>query len=64
MNLDASPRNDFVTVDINLSPSGLKMVDLLGSEKQVIVEKRGTRHAVRIPLEGHEMVILKMPESS
>ncbi|MFN3533020.1 MAG: alpha-amylase family glycosyl hydrolase [Candidatus Brocadia sp.] len=62
MNLDANFRNDFVTVDATLSPSGVKMVNLLGPEKQVTVEQRGSRHAVRIPLDGHEMVILKRPE--
>lgn len=64
MNLDTSFRNDFVTVDANLSPSGVKMVNLLGPEKQVTIKVTGSRHAVRIPLDGHEMVILKRPESS
>jgi hypothetical protein len=59
MNLDKNPRNDFVTVDANLSPKGRKMVNLLVPEKQVTVEQRGQRHAVRLPLDGHEMVILK-----
>ena len=39
MNLDTNFRNDFVTVDANLTPSGWKMVNLLGPEKQVAVDR-------------------------
>ncbi|MCI0455307.1 MAG: alpha-amylase [Candidatus Dadabacteria bacterium] len=59
MNLDTNPRNDLVTVDIDLSPVGHKMVNLLNPEKKVTIEQRGQRHAVRIPLTSHEMFILK-----
>lgn len=59
MNLDINFRNDFVTVDTNLTPSGCEMVNLLGPEKRLAVEQIGSRSAVRIPLDGHEMVILK-----
>ena len=64
MNLDTTPRNEFVTVDANLSPAGQKMVNLLAPEKQVTVEQQGQRDVVRVPLDGHEMVILKRPEFS
>ena len=64
MNLDANPRNDFITVDAKLNPSGLKMFNLMGPKKQVTVEQIGSRHAVRILLDGHEMAVLKRPESS
>ncbi len=59
MNLDSHPRNDFVTVDLNLSPAGEKMVNLLFPGQRVAVEQRGPRHAVRVPLDGHEMAILR-----
>lgn len=59
MNLDSTPRNDFVTVDVNLSPAGQKMVNLLAPDTQVTVERRGPRHAIRVPLDGREMAILK-----
>jgi hypothetical protein len=59
MNLDGSPRNDFVTVDINLCPMGHRMVNLLNPEKELTIEERAQRHTVRIPLDSHEMVILK-----
>lgn len=62
MNLDENPRSDFVTVDASLSPAGQKLVNLLDTEKQVVVKQKGPRYAVRIPLEGHEMVILKQPD--
>jgi len=57
MNLDTSPRADFVTVDANLSPAGETMVDLLNPEKRVPVEQRGPRHAVKVPLGSHEIAI-------
>ena len=63
MNLDAHPRNDFVTVDVNLSPVGQKLVNLLDAEKKVPVEQRDPRHTVRVPLEGHEMAIFKWTSS-
>lgn len=63
MNLDVHSRNDFVTVDAHLSPVGQKLVNLLDPEKQVTVEQRGPRHAVRVPLDGHEMVMLRWPGS-
>lgn len=59
LNLDANPRNDFITVDINLNPAGQKMVNMLVPEKEVTIEQRGLRHAVKVPLDGHELVILK-----
>lgn len=60
MNLEGSPRNDFVTVDSDLTPAGKTMVDLLDRRRRVTVEERGQRHALRIPLEGHDMAILKL----
>ena len=63
MNLDTNPRNDFVTVDANLSSAGQNVVNLFAHEQQAPVEERGQRHATRVPLDGHEMVILKRLES-
>jgi glycosidase len=62
MNLDSEPRNDCVTVDVNLSPAEQKMVNLLDSKKQVTVEPNGLRHFVRVPLDAHEIAILKCGE--
>jgi glycosidase len=59
MNLGTNPRADFVTVDAHLSPAGEEMVNLLDPQKRVTVEQSGLRHAVRMPLEGHEMAIFK-----
>ncbi|TLD40659.1 MAG: hypothetical protein JETT_3090 [Candidatus Jettenia ecosi] len=39
------------------------MVNMLAPEKEVTVEQRGLRHAVKVPLDGHELVILKRPGS-
>jgi len=60
MNLEASPRNDFIAVDANLNPNGQVMVNLLNPQKRVTVERRGPSHAVRVSLEGHEMAIFKL----
>ncbi len=60
MNLDSNPRNDFVTVDSNLTPPGKKMINLLRSGSNTIVLKTGQRHAVRVELDPLEMAILKL----
>ncbi|HII07426.1 MAG TPA: alpha-amylase [Methanotrichaceae archaeon] len=60
LNLDAVPRSDFVTVDQNLTLAGGKMESLIGPKKRFKVISAGDRHAVKVPLEGHEMAILKL----
>lgn len=59
LNLDAIPRSDYVTVDANLSPPGLKLANLLEPNVQIDVESRGGRSAVRVPLARHGMAILR-----
>ncbi|NIQ38776.1 MAG: alpha-amylase [Proteobacteria bacterium] len=59
MNLDSIPRNDFVTVDVNLNSPKQKLINLLKPDKHVVVNQRGARHVVRVPLDGHEMAIFK-----
>jgi glycosidase len=59
MNLDSNPREDYVTVDANLTQSGQEMMGLLAPEKRATVEQKGERHAVRIPLKGHEIALWK-----
>jgi len=63
LNLSGSPRNDYVTLDVHLSPVGATLVNLLRPAMELTAERRGLRNAVRIPLEGHEMVILKAATS-
>lgn len=63
LNLSGSPRNDYVTLDVHLSPVGATLVNLLRPAMQLAVERRGLRNAVRIPMEGHAMVILKAATS-
>lgn len=65
-NVDSIRRNDYVTLDRNLTPAGKEiMVDLLKPNNKFDVEQIefgemiDFRHAVRIPLEAHEMAILK-----
>jgi len=60
MNLGDRPRSDFVTVDLHLSTAGNKVVNLLDTRKVFTVEQAGLRHAVRIPLDAYEMVVLKI----
>lgn len=66
MNLDSSPRNDYVTVDYKLIPVGEgALVNLLNMGQKYDVEPipcgsfADCRHAVRIKLEPHEIAILK-----
>ena len=60
MNLDSGPRNDFVTVDSNLTPAGKKMINLLKPDSTFPVQAGGKRHAIMIGLAPHEMAILKL----
>jgi glycosidase len=65
MNLDSEPREDFVTVDRNITPEGKKMEDLLRPGERFEVLSAGgaderERHAVRIPLAGHQMAVMKL----
>ncbi|MDI6890833.1 MAG: alpha-amylase family glycosyl hydrolase [Thermodesulfovibrionales bacterium] len=64
MNLDSNPRNDFVTVDYNLTPAGKQMINLLKPESTFPVQATGQRHAVRVELAPHEMAVLKLFVSS
>ncbi|HLA74337.1 MAG TPA: alpha-amylase family glycosyl hydrolase [Gammaproteobacteria bacterium] len=59
LNLDASPRNDFITVDYNLNSVGQTLTNLLDNTQHVTVEQSGTRRAVRVPLGGHGLAIFK-----
>jgi glycosidase len=62
MNLDASPRHDCVTVERNITPRGSRMIDLLNGGPPAIVEESHQRAHVRLPLEGHQMAILKLEQ--
>lgn len=66
LNVDSSFRNDYVPVDRNLTPVGKEMmVDLLRPDNKFDVDSINCgdlidcRHVVRIPLNAHEMAILK-----
>jgi glycosidase len=64
MNLDSEPREEFVTVDSNLTPEGGEMEDLLRPTGRFDVLSAGGngmgRCAVSVPLEEHSMAILKL----
>lgn len=59
LNLDSQPRQDYVTVDFHLNPQGHTLTRLLMPEQNLNVERRGGRHAVKVPLQGHEMALFK-----
>jgi glycosidase len=59
MNLEASPRQDLITVDSNLTPPGTTVVDLLDESAVFPVEELSGRAHVRVPLAGHQMALLK-----
>jgi len=62
INLDINVRSDHIVVDRNLNPEGSVMVDLMDPARSFPIERRGPFHAVRVPLEGHSMAILKVKE--
>lgn len=62
MNLDNSPRRDFVTVDAHLSPVGQSMVNLLDPKEAVVVEQCGARAAVQVPLGPYAIAIFRRPD--
>ena len=60
MNLESSPRSDFVTIDANLTVVGHKAANLLAAEQEVAVEERDGRYVIHVPLASHELAILKL----
>ena len=58
LNLDSPPRQDFITLDANLSAADGILSNLLSPESNFTVEKRGERHAVQVPLAAYGMAIL------
>jgi glycosidase len=59
LNLDSQPRQDYVTVDLHLNPQGHTLTRLLMPEQKLSVERCGARHAIKVPLQGHEMALFK-----
>ncbi len=60
LNLDDRPRNDFVTVDGNLSAPGRVMRDLLRPDRTFPVQASGNGACVQVVLEPHQVAILKV----
>jgi hypothetical protein len=58
MNLEETPRNDWITVDLNLNPPGIEMINLIDPTMRPSIALRGKRAAVRVPLDGHQMALL------
>jgi glycosidase len=58
LNLDSWERCDSITVDSNLTPVGSTMVDLLNGCVLNVRDSAG-RACVHVPLESHQMAILK-----
>ena len=59
LNLEVTPREDFITVDARLNGEGAKMVNLLDPSQGLTVERHDQRHVVKVRLNGHEMGIFK-----
>lgn len=59
MNLEATPRADYLILDANLNAEGAKLINLLDAKTGLSVESRGNRRAVRVPLPAHGMAILR-----
>jgi glycosidase len=60
LNLDASPRQDCISIDRNLTGPGSVMTDLLNAGALKTVEEPSYGRAfVRVPLQAHQLAILK-----
>lgn len=59
INLCADPREEYITVDYNLTQPGSRLVNLLEPTQKLKVERRGNRNAVKVSLTGHQIIILK-----
>jgi glycosidase len=59
MNLTTQARNDWITVDRNLSAAGHQMRDLLDPQRRIEIEERAGRACVRVALPPHGLAILK-----
>ncbi len=63
LNLDASARQDCITVDRNLTPPGSEMTDLLSNGTNFTVNETQGRAYVKVSLQGHQMAILKIKQA-
>jgi glycosidase len=59
INLDQKPRNDYVLVDSRLSSAGHPVKDLLAGTTPLKIQDCGSKAAIRVPLQGREIRILK-----
>jgi len=59
LNLDATPRADYITVDANLNAERAQLKNLLDPSAPFAVDARGNRSAVKVPLAAHGMAILR-----
>jgi glycosidase len=59
MNLAASPRADFITIDAHLNAAGDRLTNLLNPAVELSAETRSDRRALRLPLGAHEMAIIR-----
>lgn len=59
MNLTNATRNDWMTVDSNLSAVGYQMRDLLDTQRRINIEGVGGRACVQLTLPPHGLAILK-----
>lgn len=60
MNLTATSRQDCITVDRNLTPPGSQVIDRLNGGLPLTVAESAGRAYVRVPLQAHQLAILKL----
>jgi glycosidase len=60
MNLASTSRQDCITVDRNLTPPGSQVVDHLNGGLPLTVAESAGRAYVRLPLQAHQLAILKL----
>jgi len=59
LNLDATPRSDYVTLDAGLNPVGNRLQDLLEPDWSAVTKERSGRHVVQVEIPGHGLRILR-----
>jgi glycosidase len=62
LNLDSTPRHDWVTIDASLNRPGATLRSLLQPDQGLVVEESQGRLTVRVPLQGHAIALFAAEE--
>ena len=60
LNLDKTPRNDFITIDNRLNPSGSRLVNLLQPEETALSRDKNGRRVIQAALHPYSIALWKL----